>query len=33
MGEEVTEELEYKSPSFYVNQYIRKKYVKADGEG
>jgi transposase len=33
IGEEVTEELEYKSASFYVNQYTRKKYVKANGEG
>jgi len=33
IGEEVTEELEYKTGSFYVNQYIRKKYAKADGEG
>ena len=33
IGEEITEELEYKAGSFYVNQYIRKKYAKADGEG
>jgi len=33
IGEEVTEELEYKAGSFYVNQYIRKKYAKQDGEG
>src|ERR1035438_7411911 len=33
IGEEVTEELEYKAGSFYVNQYIRKKYAKADGGG
>jgi transposase len=33
IGEEITEELEYKSPSFYVNQYIRKKYAKPKGEG
>jgi transposase len=33
IGEEVTEELEYKAPSFYVNQYSRKKYVKSNGEG
>ncbi len=33
IGEEVTEELEYKAGSFYVNQYIRKKYAKPDGEG
>jgi hypothetical protein len=33
IGEEVTEELEYKAASFYVNQYIRKKYVKPTGEG
>lgn len=33
IGEEVTEELEYKAGSFYVNQYIRKKYVKPNGEG
>lgn len=33
MGEEITEELEYTPPSFYVNQYARKKYVKANGEG
>jgi len=33
IGEEVTEELEYKAASFYVNQYIRKKYAKANGEG
>jgi transposase len=33
IGEEVTEELEYKTGSFYVNQYIRKKYAKPDGEG
>lgn len=28
IGEEITEELEYKPGSFYVNKYIRKKYVK-----
>ena len=28
----VTEELEYTPPSFYVNQYARKKYVKQNGE-
>ncbi len=33
IGEEITEELEYKAGSFYVNQYIRKKYAKPDGEG
>jgi transposase len=33
IGEEVTEELEYKAGSFYVNQYRRKKYAKPDGEG
>jgi hypothetical protein len=33
IGEEITEELEYKAASFYVNQYTRKKYVKAGGEG
>jgi len=33
IGEEVTEELEYKTGSFYVNQYIRKKYARVDGEG
>jgi transposase len=33
IGEEITEELEYKAPGFYVNQYIRKKYAKPDGEG
>ena len=33
IGEEITEELEYKPGSFYVNKYIRKKYVKKDGEG
>ena len=33
IGEEITEELEYKAGSFYVNQYKRKKYAKADGEG
>jgi len=33
IGEEITEELEYTPPSFYVNQYARKKYVKQNGEG
>ena len=33
IGEEITEELEYKAGSFYVNQYIRKKYAKPEGEG
>lgn len=33
IGEEITEELEYTPPSFFVNQYARKKYVKANGEG
>jgi transposase len=33
IGVEITEELEYKAPSFYVNQYIRKKYAKPKGEG
>jgi transposase len=33
IGEEITEELEYKAPGFYVNQYIRKKYAKPDAEG
>ncbi len=33
IGEEVTEELEYKAGSFYVKQYIRKKYAKPNGEG
>ena len=33
IGEEITEELEYRAGSFFVNQYSRKKYVKPDGEG
>jgi len=33
IGEEITEELEYNPPTFFVNQYARKKYVKANGEG
>ena len=33
IGEEITEELEYEAPRFYVNQYVRRKYVKANGEG
>lgn len=28
IGEEITEELEYKPGSFYVNKYIRKKYIR-----
>jgi transposase len=33
IGEAITEELEYNPPAFFVNQYARKKYVKANGEG
>jgi transposase len=33
IGEEVTEELEYTPGKFYVNQYIRKKYVREDNSG
>jgi len=33
IGEEITEELEYKPGQFYVNQYIRPKYVKPEGDG
>jgi transposase len=33
IGEEITEELEYKAASFYVNQYVRPKYAKHNGEG
>jgi transposase len=33
IGEEITEELEYKPGSLYVNRYIRPKYARADGEG
>ena len=33
IGEEITEELEFKQGSFYVNQYIRKKYARVNGEG
>jgi len=33
IGQEITEELEYKPGSFYVNQYIRKKYANLNGEG
>lgn len=33
IGEEITEELEYKPGSFYVNRYRRRKYAKAGGEG
>lgn len=32
MGEEVTEELEYKPAELYVNKYIRPKYVSKDKE-
>ncbi len=31
IGAEITEELEYKPGSFYVNKYIRKKYIKETG--
>ena len=33
IGEEVTEELEYEEAKFYVNKYIRPKYVSESGEG
>ena len=33
IGEEITEELEYKKPEFYVNQYIRPKYELPNGDG
>ena len=33
IGEEITEELEMKAAEFYVRQYVRPKYAKADGEG
>lgn len=33
IGEEITEELEYKPGSFYVNQYARKKYANVNGQG
>jgi len=33
IGEEVTEELEYKPGSLYVNRYIRPKYARENGEG
>lgn len=33
IGEEITEELEYKPGTFYVNRYIRPKYARPDGEG
>ena len=32
IGKEITEELEYTPGKFYVNQYIRPKYVKKDAE-
>lgn len=32
IGAEITEELEYKPGSFYVNKYIRKKYLKDKSE-
>lgn len=33
IGEEITEELEYKPGSFFVNRYRRRKYAKPGGEG
>jgi len=33
IGEEITEELDYKPGSLFVNRYIRPKYAKADGNG
>ena len=33
IGEEITEELEYKPGSLYVNRYIRPKYARQNGEG
>ncbi|MCK6695308.1 MAG: IS66 family transposase, partial [Thermoanaerobaculia bacterium] len=33
IGEEITEELDYKPGQFFVRRYRRPKYVKADGEG
>ena len=33
IGEEITEELEYKPGSLFVNQYIRSKYAKQGSEG
>ena len=33
IGEEITEELEYKPGSFFVKRYRRRKYAKAGGEG
>lgn len=33
IGKEITEELEFEPGKFYVNQYIRPKYVKSDREG
>ena len=33
IGEEITEELEYKPGKLYVNQYVRPKYAKPQDEG
>ena len=33
IGQEITEELEYKPGKLYVNRYIRPKYVKPDNKG
>lgn len=33
IGEEITEELDYKPGSLFVNRYIRPKYAKPDGNG
>jgi len=33
IGQEVTEELEYQPPKFYVNRYIRPKYARSQEEG
>lgn len=33
IGEEITEELEYKPGTFYVNRYVRPKYARSSGEG
>jgi transposase len=33
IGEEITEELEYEPPKFYVNRYIRPKYARPKDEG
>jgi len=33
IGEEVTEELEYKPGALYVNRYVRPKYARPDGDG